>query len=55
LAQILYALKRLNQKLPDVVKNCECMLSLMKNPWGYRNLPKLLYGNPTQTEGNLLK
>jgi len=55
LAQILHALKRLNEQMPDAVWNCEYMLSLMQNPWGYHNLPKLLFGNPSLTEGNLLK
>jgi len=55
LAQILFALKHLTQKQPDAVNNCEFLLSLMKNPWGHHNLSKLLYGNPSQAEGNLLK
>lgn len=50
LGHILFALRRLSQKQPEAIRNCQFLISLMKNPWGHRNLPKLLYGNPSQTE-----
>lgn len=55
LGQILFALKQLNPKQPEATKYCQCLISLMKNPWGHRNFSKLLCGNPSTTEGNLLK
>jgi len=55
LGHILSGLKKLNPKQPEAIKYCQCLKSLMKNPWGHRNFTKLLCGNPSQSEGNLLK
>jgi len=30
-------------------------LSLIKYPWSHHHIEKILYGNPTQEEGNALK
>ncbi|KAL4100764.1 hypothetical protein QTP88_020795 [Uroleucon formosanum] len=50
LGKILLGLKKLNPKQPEAIKYCQCLISLMKNPWGYRNFSKLLCGNPSQFE-----
>lgn len=52
--QILCKLKTLKCH-PEAIKSCFFLLAIIKHPWNYHNLPKLLYGNPSQEEGNILK
>lgn len=55
LRQIMKGLRKMDPILPEATNYCQCLLSLMKNPWGHRNFLKLLCGNPSHREGNLLK
>jgi len=55
LRQIAKGLKKLDPIQPEAINYCQCLLSLMKNPWGHRNFLKLLCGNPSHREGNFLK
>jgi len=55
LRKIVSTLKTMKDKQLEAAKYCQFLLSLMKNPWSHHNFSKLLYGDPSPGEGNLLK
>ncbi|XP_060856099.1 uncharacterized protein LOC132933844 [Metopolophium dirhodum] len=50
LRQIMKGLRKLDPIQSEATNYCQCLLSLMKNPWGHRNFLKLLCGNPSHRE-----
>jgi len=53
--KIVCDLKMMKDKQLEATKYCHFLLSLMKNPWSHHNFSKLLFGDPSPGEGNLLK
>lgn len=54
LRQILYKLHLMKNHV-EAIHSCRFLLSVLKNPWNHHYLPKLLFENPTQEDGNVLK
>jgi len=39
----------------EAIRACHFLLSVLKSPWDHHYLSKLLFGDPSQEEGNVLK
>lgn len=51
--KILHTLQEMKCHL-ETVKSCYFLLSIIEDPWNHHFLPKLLYGYPSQEEGNVM-
>lgn len=53
LRNIVCMLKMMNS-YKNAIKTCHLLLSLIKNPWSHNVLPKILNGNASREEGDIL-
>jgi len=37
----------------DAIRSCRYLISIIKNPWDNHLLPKLLFGDASQEDGNI--
>lgn len=54
LNSIMEMLKKMNSHIYSI-KTCLFVISLIKNPWSHHYLPKILQGDASYDEGNILE